>query len=605
MTTPNFTFASLPAIAAGLKNAEVISSNFVYNFFTPDERISESFSTFPVDGVTDQAAFAARIGKVPRYVRIEFSAPNYNTNNLGLPKLSQRIADGEKIIFETAPFNSNFSAIEVADTLVDNRSYLIASASLQFEEVPEAEGYNFTSPVASSATASSPKTLIFNALGNIQSSGYRYAKTDVRAEVKSQFLNDVRAFWTGFSLNNLFISDIANQVLKEQKSIFADEIAAISDKANDIQQQARSSSTPLKISSDAYDYTIPTNQIKLLDPDAFQEAPQTTYQLVGYVAQKFSQQIDGTLKIYDDLIFDVTSATSQQAITDKGVRYGGIYSYQIRAVYNITTYVAAQDIAGRGVGIAEVNMLFATAGSNVDVDCIETAPPRSPEDLYFKLENNGSLFIGWRFPLNPQRDIKKFQIFRRASLYDPFEIIGEIDFDDSFSPVELTEGIPKDRIHKKRYPATFFFDTDFNINSKFIYAIVSIDAHGLSSGYSTQLEISVNLFTESLIVKPVCRAGAPKPYPNLKLLADFFPDLIKDSGHKKMTVYFNPSYTDLLDDKGNSINVIAYGQSAPTYKIHILETNLAQDQVINITMTNNKIVRVIPVSEGKIYTQID
>ena len=115
----------------------------------------------------------------------------------------------------------------------------------------------------------------------------------------------------------------------------------------------------------------------------------------------------------------------------------------------------------------------------------------------------------------------------------------------------------------------------------------------------------MNLFTETLIVKPVCRAGAPKPYPNLKLLADFFPDLIKDSGHEKMTVYFNPSYTDLLDDKGNNINVIAYGQSAPTYKIHILETNLAQDQVINITMTNNKIVRAIPASEGKIYTQID
>lgn len=605
MAISNFTFASLPAIAAGLKNAEVISSKFVYNFFTPDERVSEAFSTFPVDGVTDQAAYAARIGKAPRFVKIDFSSPSYDKSNLGLPSLSRRIVEGEKIIFENAPFNTNFSAIEVADTLVDGRSYSIASASLLFEKISEPEGVVFTPPTTATTTAASPKSLIFNALGNIQSSGYRYARTDVREEVKSQFLNDVRAFSTGISINNLFISDIAKQVIEEQKSIFADEIAAVLDRASDIQQQARSASTPLKISSDAYDYTIPTNQIKILDATALVEVPLTTYQLVGYVAQKFSQQIDGTLKLYDDLVFDVGPATSQQTIIDPGVRYGGMYSYQIRAVYNINTYVAAQDISGRSAGIAEVNMLFATAGSNVDVDCIETAPPRAPEDLYFKIENNANLFIGWRFPLNPQRDIKKFQIYRRASVFDPFEIIGEIDFDDSFSPVESTEGIPKDKIHKKRYPLTFFIDTDFNVNSKFIYAIVSIDAHGLSSNYSAQLEVSVNLFTESLVVKHVCRPGAPKPYPNLRLLADFFPDLVKDSGHSKLTVYFNPSYTDLLDAKGNNINVIAYGQSAPTYKIHILETNLAQDQVINITMTNNKIVRAIPSSEGKIYTQID
>jgi len=167
-----------------------------------------------------------------------------------------------------------------------------------------------------------------------------------------------------------------------------------------------------------------------------------------------------------------------------------------------------------------------------------------------------------------------------------------------------TEGIPTKLIHKKRYPTTYFVDKEFNINSKFIYSIVAIDAHGLSSNYSSQFEISVNQFTESLNVKPVSRAGAPKPYPNVMLLADFFPDLIKDSNHTKMTVYFNPSYTDLSDNNNNSLNLITYNQNTPSYKIHILETNLAQDQVIDINMTNNKIVREIPASEGKIYSQL-
>lgn len=596
----NFTFTSLPAIAAGLKNAEVIDARFIYNFFTPDERVNERFSTFPVDGVTDQAYYASRINQVPRYVRIDFNAPSPERQIQGLVPFKQRLTQGEKIIYENAPFNCNFSAIEVADTLVDSRCYQITSASLSFSEIPEPPGYIYTPPAPATPTVSNPKSLIFNSLGNIQSAGVRYARTDVREEVKSQFLRDVRAFWTSVSINNCFISDISNQVVKDQKTIFADEFAAILDSANKIQETARQSSTPFRILADSYDYTIPNNNVVILDSDSFENLPPPQFQLVGFVAQKFSQQADGTLKIYDDLVFE----TGKNFIIDPGVRYGGVYSYQIRAVYNVRVFVAAQDVKGRGVGVAQVDMLFATAGSNVDVDCVENVPPQAPEDVYFKFENDGSLFIGWRFPLNKQRDIKKFQIFRRKSVRDPFEILAELDFDDSFEPFVSNERIPKERIYKKRYPSTFFIDRQFDLNSKYIYAIVAVDARGLSSNYSAQLEVSVNLLTEVLKVTPICRPGAPKPYPNLTLLEDFFPDLIKDSNHTKMTVYFNPDYTDVTDNVGKSQNLIYYNPSAPSYKIHILETTLAQDQMIDISMTNNKIVRAIPASQGKIYTQI-
>ena len=402
----NFTFASLPAIAAGLSNAEVIDAKFVYNFFTPDERINEKYSTFPVDGVTDQAYFASRIGQVPRYVKINFRAPNITRSIAGLPSLRRRLDSGEQIVFESAPFNCNFSAIEIADTLVDSRCYLISSASLNFSSIPDESGVSLSLPEISTDAIVNSRSLVFNSLGNIQSSGFRYARTDVREEVKSQYLRDVRAFWTGVTINNLLIGDIANQVVKDQKSIFADEFAAVLDSANSIQDISRQNSTPLKIMADAYDYTIPTNNVVILDADLYDTLPPPQYQLVGYVAQKFSQQADGTVKIYDDLIFD----TTQTYLVDEGVRYGGIYSYQIRAVYNVRLYVSAQDVKGRGTGVAQVDMLFATAGSNIDVDCIETVPPQPPEDLYFKLENDASLFIGWRFPLNKQRDIKKFQI---------------------------------------------------------------------------------------------------------------------------------------------------------------------------------------------------
>jgi len=106
------------------------------------------------------------------------------------------------------------------------------------------------------------------------------------------------------------------------------------------------------------------------------------------------------------------------------------------------------------------------------------------------------------------------------------------------------------------------------------------------------------------VINAVVRKGCPKPYPNLHLEQDFFTDLVKDSEHKRMTVYFDPDYTDLLDADGHRLNLIAFNSKRPSYKIHILETNLAQDQIVNITTGNTKIPVAIPMSEAKVYTQV-
>jgi hypothetical protein len=273
-------------------------------------------------------------------------------------------------------------------------------------------------------------------------------------------------------------------------------------------------------------------------------------------------------------------------------------------LYEVIIYVAAETSRGRTLGIAQAKLLFATSGVNVDVFCEETIPPPPPEDIYFKLLPGGSLFIGWIFPLNMQRDTKKFQIFRRDTLEQPFELIQEIDFDDSAVKSPSIEQVPKSKVFLSKTPRCFYIDKDFNLNSKFIYSIVSVDAHGYTSNYSTQFEVSVNIFTESLIIKDVVRKGCPKPYPNLFLNTDFFVDLIKDSGHIKMSVYFNPDYTNLIDSNGDLVDVIQYSAKDSSYKFHILETNLAQDQIIDVRMTNEKIDRTIPISEAKVYTQV-
>ena len=83
-----------------------------------------------------------------------------------------------------------------------------------------------------------------------------------------------------------------------------------------------------------------------------------------------------------------------------------------------------------------IKSLISSRASRLDkVKCIERVPPPPPADIEFYMglypEENGAHV---ELPTNPQRDIKRFQIFRRSSVDDPFELLVEYDFDDSEIP---------------------------------------------------------------------------------------------------------------------------------------------------------------------------
>jgi len=612
----NYTYPSLPSIVAGLKNPEIVESKFIYNFFMPDERVNEKSQILGRDGITDNAAFASRIGKSPRFVQIKMNQTWATTKYLDIQALVNAKAP---ILYEDAPFGRNFSSIVVQDTSADAKSYYIMSSSSDplftgelivgggVDSFGAFDSHDVVMPTESvsstrmSSSTANERSFLFNALNNIQSTSYRYAKTDIVGVMQNDFLNDVKGFAPAVTFSNLFIGDITNRILENENSIFADEFAAALERSEKIQKKSRQSSNSYVVSADEYDLTLP-----YYDYELFDEADITSADLsvevnhVGFVIDKSTQNSDRTVTINETTYL----SSKETEYVDNAVRYGGLYSYTVRALYEVIVYAAAETSSSRGAQIAKAKMLFATSGKNIDIFCVENTPPPPPEDVYFKLLPEGHLFIGWQFPFNKQRDIKKFQVFRRSSLDVAFELISEIDFDDSVIKTPSSEFIPAQLVTRKKSPTCLYNDLEFNINSKFIYAIISVDAHGYTSNYSTQFQVSVDLFTESLVINVVVRKGCPKPYPNLYLEQDFFTDLVKDSEHKRMTVYFDPDYTDLLDSAGHRLNLIAFNSKRPSYKIHILETNLAQDQIVNITTGNTKIPVAIPISEAKVYTQV-
>ena len=86
------------------------------------------------------------------------------------------------------------------------------------------------------------------------------------------------------------------------------------------------------------------------------------------------------------------------------------------------------------------------------------------------------------------------------------------------------ELVSLDRVYRMNIPMRSFRDFEFDKNKKFIYALACVDAHGLTSNYSVQMEISFNRRENKLVRKLISRSGAPKPYPNAYLNRDLFID---------------------------------------------------------------------------------
>ena len=104
----------------------------------------------------------------------------------------------------------------------------------------------------------------------------------------------------------------------------------------------------------------------------------------------------------------------------------------------------------------------------------------------------------------------------------------------------------KKNLLRFRRPKTSFIDKSFTMGSRPIYAIASVDAHGMTSNYSSQISVYYDKIKNRMESKLVSREGAPKPYPNIYLEEDTFKDNIKVSSYDRMHVFFDPEYYDLV-----------------------------------------------------------
>jgi len=156
----------------------------------------------------------------------------------------------------------------------------------------------------------------------------------------------------------------------------------------------------------------------------------------------------------------------------------------------------------------------------------------------------------------------------------------------------LEEILPQNKYLLNR-PKKIYTDYRFNISNSPIYALASVDAHGMTSNLSKQLQFTYNKRKNTISVKLISIGGAPKHYPNIYINRDTFVDIMKSSGKNRMNVFFNPEYyqvfknnidennqTEIINEK--NLNLIAANAIKPTYSIQILNIDNQKDQIINI-----------------------
>ena len=286
----------------------------------------------------------------------------------------------------------------------------------------------------------------------------------------------------------------------------------------------------------------------------------------------------------------------------------------MRTVYERIYQDEAFDAAGGSLGIKQLKHFIASKPSLASyVETKEKIPPVPPDGIFFKFNYNAKkgLMISWQYPVGRSRDTKYFQIFRRKTIYEPFRCVAELDFNDAIVKSTRRESVNPERVFKKDGTTTNFEDVEFNRDSSYIYAIASIDAHGLSSGYSSQTRVTFNRSTNSIDLKFVSREGAPKQYPNFYIDPEedealnafsLTQDVITSSGKRSITIYLEPDcefytkgeapFAEVGSEPGPEIayrhmQVREQGSTdGPSYKMHFINLDRQKDDSIEIRVTD-------------------
>jgi len=610
-------YPSVPAFRVNVPEIQSITADFTYNFFTANEReiIDNVGELIDVSVSRDEEIFfQLKNDRLPRFVKIQFTPPKRYKVIKELRNSRMIRENLEKIIVEGGITNEEFVSFEIIDSGKEKNLYDMLNASLFFTETEEPEdspqdAYNkLLEAQSDGALTGQEKKHIASALQGMQSRGYKVAKSDISDEAAATADDLVSRQNFTIQANKIVFDQIVNSAIRIPDSVFQDEFSAAKTYADEARASAVIRNTANSNSESAYTSKVKVIESKPLasvfgknsNPEKLIESYQK-YPIIkhaGYIIKKLEITDENQ---YEDRGFILSDNPDGLYIIDKNVRYGGVYAYEVRSIYYVKMIAEQRDSEDASLDeLSIVEALVASEGKMAGVQCIENIPPPPPPNLRIAFDyKQRKPRLSWQFPVNPQRDIKRFQIFKRHNVRQPFTLIAEYDFDNSTIRSEVPEVAQRDRRFRFDFPKVAHVDHEWQDGEKPIYAIACVDAHGMSSNYGTQMRFEYIKRKNKVVLTLISEPNAPKPYPNLLLNRDSFDDAIKVSGYDRMRVYFDPEYYKVTKNivrtpqqakkaksagkpKERDLNFLRVDAESDTYKIHMINLDLQKDKTVNI-----------------------
>jgi hypothetical protein len=624
------TFVSRPADKINLPEIVNVKASFVYNYYTRDERVREGTTDLrdrvvTLDAsATDEVFYQVKNKKLPRYVKLTIKPPKVSDSLINTVPLNQLGIDLESslnlIVTEGATSSQIFTGVEIIDTGKESKLYSMLKSTMFFADLPiertsqrEAADMLHSTLREKGGLEGSDKKLIVEALSNIASEGYTLAPSDVPPDVAAFSDDPIAKQSFSVQFNNLLMSDLIANSIQIPDNTFQDEIRSLDPFARRVKNQMIKSIPPAYTFREA-DYDL---QIKAIKQKAITGRPEHVEQIkkqypkikfTGYLIEKYEVLPDENVEFIGRLF--VQGHNSTFAIDDK-VRYGGSYFYKVRTICYVETIASTENRTDTSLNQNVLaTMLMASEGVLASVNCVEKIPPPAPISMRATFDFE-TLFprISWQFPVNKQRDIKRFQIFKRFSINQPFTLLKEYDFDNSMIRGAVSEIAPDDNVIRLDGPVLSFIDTSHIEGEKPIYTVACVDAHGMSSNYGPQLMVERDRYTNVVKRTIISGPNAPKPYPNLLINVDAFQDCIKASGYDRIKVLLDPEYYKLTRYKKSiSLNQATAGELVVTtnqqiteevdlqllaidpnnfrYKLHLINVDNQKDAVVKIKLAN-------------------
>lgn len=585
---------SRPITVIDVPDTKGFSAEFVYNYHVPDEGSNPKggipkFALERSSEGLDNSFLQYSTTRVPRYIKFEWqpvdSADIFDSvfgdvsgKEASIPKNYIK-SNLDKIVSEETFSTDGFSALVFGDQSIDRKLYNEVSSSMAIlnEENEQAS----TRGVVAKTDELTKDIVSFQSLSAMyaqpsENNVFYFGKEGDR--IRNDTINKLKDFYLPGQINSSYLRLLTRRAMMFSESTYDSSYAKLHELSKRGEIEARKH---INRSPNVNEYTSFVQHVNLKKIQTSFLPPRGRTRVVGYIIEKQELLLDGSIVEHPHIVIENPQA---KLTIDTDVKYYSSYRYSIRT---IAEFVVPTVIEETSDTVLAYLLVASRRSAAVIIQCAEYIPPPCPVELGAKYNRESeNLFLHWKLPVNPQRDIKQVQLFRRSSPYHPFQLISQSDFDDSEVPAPYHEEPSGLRIIKNKNPSLSYYDSDFTREKEYIYALCAIDAHGMTSNYSEQIKVSFDSFKNKLIVQRVSESGAPKPHPNMFFKKDLFIDTIVSKGKNKMKIILSPEHMRVIDQKGNDLKVLKPKENGGRYLLQGINTDVGKGANVEIFLTN-------------------